>query len=91
MEYPRIAILNESGKKVVVKRAKDFSKGVMSWYVAEPVAVVEAPVEEEVVAEPAEEVVAEDGKTRFEELKAKRAWLHADTKEEYAKLKAIYG
>ena len=85
MTFPRIAILNESGKKVVVKRAKDFSNGVMSWYVAE-----EAPVVPEKVVVEAP-VVEEDGKARFEELKAKRAWLHAETNEEYAKLKAIYG
>ena len=91
MNFPRIAILNETGKKVVVKRRQDFSPNVMTWW--EPEAV-EAPVEVPEVVEveaPVVEPEAVDEKARFEELKAKRAWLHADTKEEYARLKAIYG
>ncbi|MBT7929850.1 hypothetical protein HN682_08055 [Candidatus Peregrinibacteria bacterium] len=45
------------------------------------------------VVERVEEVEesSDEGKARFEELKASKGWLRKDTKEEYSKLKAIYG
>jgi hypothetical protein len=96
MKFPRIAIMLSSGNKIVVKRPQDFKGDLMKWWIAEEVKpVVEAeilPEEPVVVAEIMDSGMnGVDEKAKFLEMKAARAWVRPETKEEYSRLKAIYG
>ena len=94
MKFPSIFVLSTTGKKVVVARKKDFKRG---YHLPVEEAVAEAPVakveeEEDAQAAVAEEAPAElDEKAKFEEMKEARAWLKPELKDEYNRLKAIYG
>lgn len=96
---PKFAIDKQTGRKVVIQRDKDFSPSKHTWAEGYGLGVdgypernVQVVVRKDATEEEKQEAVKGDDelRTRYEDLKERRAWLKPELKDEYAELRAMF-